>query len=57
MDTTPTTKRRKSPVKKELVEEEFEAEDSEDMPVFHDSSADDAASASPQSNHSYDYYN
>ena len=57
LDNTPTNKRRKSPVKKQLVEEEPEAENFEDLPVLHDSSADDVASASPQSYHSYDYYN
>ncbi|KAK0101848.1 hypothetical protein ONS95_001339 [Cadophora gregata] len=58
MDTTPSNpKRRKSPVKKEVVkEEDVEAEDSEDMPVLHDSSGGDAESDSAESYHSYDYY-
>ncbi|KAH7312808.1 hypothetical protein BKA65DRAFT_573624 [Rhexocercosporidium sp. MPI-PUGE-AT-0058] len=56
MDTTPTPKRRRSPLKKQTPKYEPDPEESEDMPVLHDTSGDDDLTSSPKSYHSYDYY-
>ncbi|KAH6717414.1 hypothetical protein DL95DRAFT_501193 [Leptodontidium sp. 2 PMI_412] len=57
MDTTPTPKRRRSPVKNHTpLKNEPDAEESEDMPVLHDTIGDDDLTNSPKSYHSYDYY-
>lgn len=57
-ETTPTAKKRKSPVKKKLVKNEPDEEEVDDteMPALHDTSGDENLARSPESYHSYDFY-
>lgn len=58
METTPTPKKRKSPVKKKVIKNASDEEDAGeiDMPILHDTSGDDDLTTTPGSTHSYDFY-